>query len=239
MAIRLRRTGGRAQWRRSGGIPAPGRFGAVGELQDVVVLEVEGHRTGGAVDLDNLRQQFVKLSLPVQDYRMSSIPDLDTNHDSSSPIPEGRSSCEQYRRKHHWRDHRAGPVVPVSAGQPGCRAGPDRAPRGRQLPPRPPGVVHRPCSRRRRVGDRGLHRPAAGYGAVAGPSGRPLHLDHPQRRWRHVRADRRAVGGARRDRTRPVPGLPEPTRGVHRDHHRDRGGVRRSAPIGGWTRSGT
>ena len=64
------------------------------------------------------------------------------------------------------------------------------------------------------------------------PPGRPVHLDHPQRRRRHLRADRGAVRGARRRRARRVPGLPAPTRGGRRHHHRDRGGLprrRRSA----------
>ena len=156
-------------------------------------------------------------------------PPAPTSPTPSSPIPEGRSSCEQHHREQHHRcdNDRARPIVPVASGQPGRSAGSDRAPRGRQLPPGPSGLVHRPRPRRRRVGDRGLHRPAPRHGPVAGPPGRPLHVDHPERRRRHVRADRRAVGGARRVRARPVPGLPEPARGVHRHHHRDRGGLRR------------
>ena len=43
--------------------------------------------------------------------------------------------------------------------RPGGRPGPPRAPRSRQLLPRPPGLVHRPRAGRRRVGHRGLHRP--------------------------------------------------------------------------------
>ena len=65
---------------------------------------------------------------------------------------------------HHGRqeapscDQRSPSAVPVAARHSGRRPDPDGAHRPGQLPPRPPGLVHRSCSGRRRVGVRQLHR---------------------------------------------------------------------------------
>ena len=64
---------------------------------------------------------------------------------------------------------RSSPPFPFAARHAcGC-TGPDGAPRRRQLPPRPPGLVHRPRSRCRRVGYRRFHRPAPRHGATPSP----------------------------------------------------------------------
>ncbi len=94
-----------------------------------------------------------------------------------TPIRVGRSSCE-----HLSRDDPRRPPPPVAgaAGHPARRTGAHRAPRARQLPPGPSGLVHRPRRRRRRLGHRGVHRAPARRGGCARPSGRPVHPDHPR-----------------------------------------------------------
>ena len=114
----------------------------------------------------------------------------------------------------------------ATVGPPSRRAGANRPPRPRQLPPRPPGLVHRQRPGRVRVGDRGLHRPAAGRGRAARPAGRPLHADHPQRRRRHLCGPRDPGRGASRHRPSGLPGLPAPTGGRRGHHHGHRGGLR-------------
>ena len=96
---------------------------------------------------------------------------------SWSPTRAGRSSSE-----HLSRDDPRRPPPPVAgaAGHPARRTGAHRASRARQLPPGPPGLVHRPRRRRRRLGHRGLHRAPARRGGCARPSGRPVHPDHPR-----------------------------------------------------------
>ena len=76
------------------------------------------------------------------------------------------------------------------ARRPRGAAGPARAPRARQLLPRPPGVVHRP-RRRRRAGESRRSR-AAQRAAGRRPqrAGRPLHADHARRRPRSLRGRR-------------------------------------------------
>ena len=70
------------------------------------------------------------------------------------PPARGRSSCERQ-------------ALRASRSRPGRGAGPARAPRARQLLPRPPGLVHRARAGRRRVGHRRLHRRGAPRSADA------------------------------------------------------------------------
>ena len=81
------------------------------------------------------------------------------------------------------------------------------------------------------MGHRCLHRPPERHRRCPPAAARPVHLDHPQRRGRHLRADRGALSGARRRRARNIFGLPGPT-GAGRPHdHGDRG---RLSPRCGW-----
>ena len=103
----------------------------------------------------------------------------------------------------------------------------------RQLPSRPPGLVHRP---RRDAADWGIaaftgRRPGRRRGA--GPQDGLYTLITQGRRRRHLRADRLAIRGARGRRPRRVPGLPEPARGRSCHDHGDRGRVRPRSRTGG------
>ena len=82
---------------------------------------------------------------------------------TSSPTSRsGCSSCD---------DHcLAGPSG--ARRHPPGTARPDRPPGPRQLLPRPSGRLHRPCAGRRRVGDRGIHRPVAAPRGITVGAGR-------------------------------------------------------------------
>ena len=60
--------------------------------------------------------------------------------------------------------------------------GPPGPPRARQLLPRPPGLVHRPRARRRRVGHRRVHRPQRRAGRRASPLRTASTRSSPRRR---------------------------------------------------------
>ena len=83
--------------------------------------------------------------------------------------------------------------------------------------PGPSGLVHKPQSGCRPVGYRRLHWSPTRHRRRPRSPRRPLHLDHPQRRRRHFRADRRTLGGTCRCRSRGISRLPEPAGGC--GHH--------------------
>ena len=84
----------------------------------------------------------------------------------STPIPEERSSYD--------RSDRASPASPAP-GRPAAPV-PDRAPRPRRLPSRPPGLVHRAGDGCRQMGHRRVHRPAPPTSSMRlRAAGRPLH----------------------------------------------------------------
>jgi len=113
-------------------------------------------------------------------------------------LPRRAFSCE-----------RAGAAVePGSTGRRRRRraraaAASHRAHRPGRVPPRAPGLVHRPRRRRGAVGDRRVHRPEPTGGAHARQAGRPVRADRAGRRPRQ----RRSWEASRRPLTVPTSGV--------------------------------